>query len=117
MLSQNGKGEITIGQCLSHQTGIKPLSLKDDLQDLKNTNTMDEAMQNIAKLPMEGGPGKVFHYSNVGLQIAGAVIEKLGGKTFQTLFAERIAKPLDMKNTDFGTKQRGAASRRWHKHC
>jgi CubicO group peptidase (beta-lactamase class C family) len=105
VLSQNGKGEITIGQCLSHQTGIKPLSLKDDLQDLKNTNTMDEAMQNIAKLPMEGGPGKVFHYSNVGLQIAGAVIEKLGGKTFQTLFAERIAKPLDMKNTDFGTNK------------
>ncbi|MES2376629.1 MAG: serine hydrolase domain-containing protein [Bacteroidota bacterium] len=103
VLSANGKGRITIGQCLSHQTGIKPLSLKDDLEELKNTTNMDEAMQNIAKLPMEGKPGKVFHYSNVGLQIAGAIIEKISGRTFQALFAERIAKPLNMKNTDWGT--------------
>ncbi|MBC7400816.1 MAG: beta-lactamase family protein [Mucilaginibacter sp.] len=103
VLSANGKGNITIGQCLSHLTGIKPLSLKDDLEELKNIGNMDEAMQNIAKLTMEGQPGKVFHYSNVGLQIAGAVSEKIGGKTFQALFAERIAKPLDMKNTDWGT--------------
>jgi CubicO group peptidase (beta-lactamase class C family) len=102
VLSKSGKGNITIAQCLSHQTGIKPESLKDNLDELKSINNMDDAMQDIAKLPMEGEPGKVFHYSNTGLQIAGAVIEKISGKTFQTLFAERIAKPLDMKNTDYG---------------
>jgi CubicO group peptidase (beta-lactamase class C family) len=53
---------------------------------------------------MEGEPGKVFHYSYVGLQIAAAVIEKIGGKSFETLFAERIAQPLDMQHTDFGHK-------------
>jgi CubicO group peptidase (beta-lactamase class C family) len=30
------------------------------------------------------------------------VIEKISGKNFETLFAERIARPLDMKHTDFG---------------
>ena len=49
-------------------------------------------------------PGKIFHYSNAGLQIAGAVIEKISGKSFEELFAERIAVPLGMKNTDFGKK-------------
>jgi CubicO group peptidase (beta-lactamase class C family) len=63
--------------------------------------SMDEAMAWLADLPMEGQPGKVFHYSNAGLQIAGAVIEKISGESFQTLFAERIARPLEMKNTDF----------------
>ena len=63
---------------------------------------MDEAMEKIASEQLEGEPGKTFHYSNVGLQIAGAVIEKISGKSFETLFAERIAKPCDMKNTDFG---------------
>jgi CubicO group peptidase (beta-lactamase class C family) len=105
VLSAAGKGNITIGQCLSHQTGIKPLSLKDDLEERKNDNSMDDAIKDIAKLSMEGQPGKVFHYSNLGLQIAGAVIEKIGGKTFQQLFAERIAKSLDMKNTDWGTNK------------
>ncbi|MDB5091716.1 MAG: serine hydrolase, partial [Mucilaginibacter sp.] len=65
-------------------------------------NSMAEAIENIAKLPIEGEPGKTFHYSNVGLQIAGAVLEKISGKSFETLFAERIAGPLNMKNTDFG---------------
>jgi CubicO group peptidase (beta-lactamase class C family) len=102
VLSQNGKGNITISQCLSHTTGIKSPELKESLSEMRNANSMDDAITQIAEMPMEGKPGTVFHYSNVGLQIAGAVIEKISGKSFETLFAERIAKPLAMKNTDFG---------------
>lgn len=102
VLSQHGKGHITISQCLSHMTGIKAASLRESLIEIKDIRTMDESIEKIALLPMEGEPGKVFHYSNTGLQIAGAVIEKISGKNFETLFAERIAKPLQMKNTDFG---------------
>lgn len=102
VLSAHGKGNITISQCLSHLTGIKAPSLKESLHEMKNTASMDETIEKIASLPMEGEPGKVFHYSNAGLQIAGAVLEKISGKNFETLFAERIAGPLNMKNTDFG---------------
>jgi CubicO group peptidase (beta-lactamase class C family) len=102
VMSKNGKGNITISQCLSHTTGIKTPPLKEDMSEFKNANGMDEVIANIAALPMEGEPGKVFHYSNAGLQIAGAVIEKISGKKFETLFAERIARPLGMKNTDYG---------------
>lgn len=102
ILTQNGKGNITISQCLSHTTGIKAEALGGSLQDMKNIKTMDEAIAKIAAFPMEGKPGTVFHYSNVGLQIAGAILEKISGKSFEILFAGRIAKPLHMKNTDFG---------------
>jgi CubicO group peptidase (beta-lactamase class C family) len=102
VLSQNGKGSITISDCLSHLTAIKSPPLKENMEEMRNVNTMDEAIQDIAKMPMEGKPGKVFHYSNTGLEIAGAIIEKISGKSFETLFAERIARPLNMKNTDFG---------------
>lgn len=102
VLSKNGKGKITISQCLSHMTGINEPPLKESLGEMKNANSMDDVITKIATLPMEGEPGRVFHYSNAGLQIAGAVIEKISGKSFETLFAERIAKPLGMTNTDFG---------------
>lgn len=102
VLSRNGKGSITIGECLSHTTGIKAPQLRESLAETRNIHSMDEAIEQIAAMPMEGKPGTVFHYSNVGLQIAGAVIEKISGRSFETLFAERIARPLDMKNTDFG---------------
>ena len=101
-LSKSGKGNIRISDCLSHLTAIKSPDLKESLNEMKGLSSMDQAIEKIALLPMEGKPGKVFRYSNTGLQIAGAVIEKISGKSFETLFAERIAAPLEMKNTDFG---------------
>jgi CubicO group peptidase (beta-lactamase class C family) len=105
VFTKHGKGAITIWQCLSHLTGIQSGTLKESLQEMKDVNSMDEAMEQIAMLPMEGEPGKTFHYSNTGLQIAAAVIERISGKDFETLFAARIAKPLGMKHTDYGRKK------------
>jgi CubicO group peptidase (beta-lactamase class C family) len=108
VMSLHGKGAITIGQCLSHLTGIKQTGLGegDDRVSggarLNKWASMDAAIDTIAKMPMEGVPGKTFHYGNAGLQIAAAVIEKISGRRFETLFQERIARPCDMKNTTFG---------------
>ena len=102
VMTANGKGNIKIWQCLSHLTGIKTGSLKDSREFITNVNSMDEAINGIAREPMEGELGKTFHYSSAGLQIVAAIIEKLGKKDFETLFSERIATPCEMKNTDFG---------------
>jgi len=102
VLTQYGKGNITIDECLSHRTAIKEPTLKESLEGMRGLTSMDEAIEKIAQMPMEGQPGKVFHYSNAGLQIAGAVVEKISGKSFEALFAERITQPLGMINTDFG---------------
>ena len=102
VMSANGKGYIKIWHCLSHLTGIKTPSLKDSRELTTRASSMDEAISNIAIMPMEGTPGKTFHYSSAGLQIAASVMEKISGKDFETLFQERIALPCEMKQTDFG---------------
>jgi CubicO group peptidase (beta-lactamase class C family) len=102
VLSEHGKGGITVQECLSHLTGINEPPLKESIKEMRSITSMDQAISTIADMPMEGEPGKVFHYSNAGLQIAGAILEKISGKSFDALFAERIAQPLEMKNTDFG---------------
>lgn len=102
ILTQHGRGNITIADCLAHLTAIKSPELKEEMRELKDMNTMDDAITAIANLPMEGQPGKVFRYSNTGLQIAAAVIEKISGDNFRHLFTVRIAKPLNMDHTDFG---------------
>lgn len=102
IMSKYGKGNIRVWQCLSHLTGIQSGGLRDMIEGFKNTKTRAAAMEQIAMLPMEGIPGKTFHYSNTGLQIVAGIIEKISGKDFETAFNERIAQPLSMKNTDFG---------------
>ena len=47
-LTQNGKGSITIGQCLSHLTAIKTPTLRESITGMQNTGSMEEA---IEKLP------------------------------------------------------------------
>lgn len=101
-LSRYGKGHIKIWHCLSHTTGIKDGGLRESIASFQKISTMSEYIDQILTYPMEGEPGKVFRYSNVGLQIAAAVLEKISGKDFETLFRERIAEPLEMKQTDFG---------------
>ena len=102
VLSEHGKGGITVKQCLSHLTGIKEPPMRQSLAEMHEIRSMDEAIEKIAEMPMEGAPGTVFHYSNAGLQIAGAILEKIGGQSFGQLFITRIATPLGMTNTDFG---------------
>ncbi len=96
------KGNIRILECLSHLTAINAGNLKDSREIINQAVSMDDIIEKIAEQPMEGEPGNVFHYSSIGLQIAAAVIEKISGKDFKTLFKERIAIPCGMKNTDFG---------------
>jgi CubicO group peptidase (beta-lactamase class C family) len=103
-INNSGKGNITISQCLSHTTGIKAGNFKEE-QQFNKAASMEEAITNIARQPMEAKPGEAFRYSSTGLQLAAAVIEKISGKNFETLFEERIAKPCGMSQTDFGHKR------------
>lgn len=102
VLSRAGKGQIKIWHCLSHTTGLKEASLVESLMSFQKIKTMDEYIEMVSRMPVEEQPGKVFRYGNTGLQILAAVMEKISGKDFETLFRERIALPLRMTNTDFG---------------
>ena len=102
IMTLHGKGHITVWQCLSHLTGIESGELKEGIQEITKCTTMEESIEKIASHPMEGTPGNTFRYSNVGLQIIAAIIEKISGKSFEEAFQERIAIPCEMVNTDFG---------------
>lgn len=105
ILSKHQKGNITIKDCLSHLTGLKAGKEESAGKLTSESRTMDDVIEKIAALPVEGKPGTVFHYSSIGLQIAAAVIEKISGQDFETLFRNRIAIPCDLKNTGFGNKK------------
>ena len=102
VFSKYGKGHITIGQCMSHTTGIEsgPITLRS-LMERRKIGSLDEEVNLFATKPMSGKPGTVFSYGNVGLNIVGRVLEVITHRDFETLFQERIAKPLEMKHTTF----------------
>jgi CubicO group peptidase (beta-lactamase class C family) len=91
------KGGITVRQLLSHRSGLPAASCEGDPAD-----TLARCAREIAT----GGdpvspPGREFHYSGVGFVVAGRLIERLSGLSFEAAFEHRIARPLGMAHTRF----------------
>ncbi len=102
VFTRYGKGNITIGQCLSHTSGIESGQITfRTLLERRKIASLDEEIKHFAEKPMSGKPGEVFSYGNIGLNIVGRILEVVSHQDFETLFQERIAKPLAMKKTTF----------------
>jgi CubicO group peptidase (beta-lactamase class C family) len=63
-------------------------------------DTLQDMIAKLGKLPLRFQPGTHWNYS-VGVDVLGRVVEVVSGKPLDEFFAERIFKPLDMKDTGF----------------
>ncbi len=54
-----------------------------------------------AALPLKFEPGTKESYSNVGIDIGAAVVEKITGKRWEDFLKERVLDPLGMKDSGF----------------
>ena len=89
------KGKITIRQLFSHTSGF-PAESPQDFERRKDL-TLAQAVDSMAvKTNLINSAGTKFYYGNVGMHIAGRVVEVVSGKSFQTLFNEKIGTPCQM---------------------
>ena len=94
--AQNGKGDITVRELLTHYSGLAPdLDLKAPWSGHDTAYQM--AMQQTPQYP----PGSRFVYSDINFETLGFIVEKVTGKTLNDFAAENIFTPLDMKDTRF----------------
>jgi CubicO group peptidase (beta-lactamase class C family) len=98
------KNYITIRQCLSHMTGIQsePITLLRLLQRRKY-NSLEEEVNAFAAKEIQAKPGTEFRYSNIGLNIAGRILEVVSKKKFDVLIKQKLFNPLGMRKTSFST--------------
>jgi CubicO group peptidase (beta-lactamase class C family) len=84
---------ITITQLLSHTAGLPA-----------NPEGPDRLKSRLAvtKIALKEKPGEGFLYSNWGYIIAGAVIEKLTGTTWEKAIEKELFDPLGIKSFGFG---------------
>ncbi len=106
------KGYITIRNCLSHTTGVQAESGSlMRIVSRKKFETLEEEVNYFAtKREITSNPGTEFFYSNVGMDIAGRVLEVVSRKTFDRLMLERIFRPLKMKNSSFSVYDNSAVN-------
>ncbi len=92
---QNGKQDITVFQCLTHQAGFVPDS------PLSEYEIEEKIWPNLFRLGTEYEPGTKFVYSDVGFQILGKLVERVSGMTLDQFTKQNIFEPLAMNDTGF----------------
>ena len=90
--------KITIHNLLTHTHGITP----PDWNEIPGDKVFSFKQLILEKFgnDLEFEPGMGFHYG-IGHVILAGIIEKITGKSFQTVMKENILDPLGMKNTGF----------------
>jgi CubicO group peptidase (beta-lactamase class C family) len=97
-----GFQKVTLLQLLSHRAGLPPnLKLAQYVGDDVMALRLRAVREELAKSP-QSLPGKTYKYSNLGYIIAGAVVEKVTGKSWEELMSSEIFEPLQMKSVGFG---------------
>jgi CubicO group peptidase (beta-lactamase class C family) len=105
--------EMTVEDLLCHTSGLtygyfgRSLVKQKYLEakvygDRSQTNA--EHVRRLSKLPLAHQPGTTWEYSH-STDVLGALIEKVSGLTLDVYLAERIFKPLRMKDTGFFVEQ------------
>ena len=56
----------------------------------------------VTALPPRFEPGTSYEYSNAGFAMAGAMLERVAGLSWEDLITEKLFKPLGMKTAKFG---------------
>ncbi|HSQ05487.1 MAG TPA: serine hydrolase domain-containing protein, partial [Burkholderiales bacterium] len=104
-----GLRRVTITQLLSHTSGIPgDNEVVEDLlgKAIQQDGNLDEMrywlVREWAKQPLQSAPGASFAYANMGYVIAGAILERISGKTWEELITERVFVPLKLDSAGLG---------------
>ena len=93
---QNGKGEITIFQLLTHQGGLIPDNSMADYADGPGI-----AWQKIFALGLREPPGTKFIYTDVGYIMLAEIVRRVSGQSVNEFSRENIFGPLGMTETGY----------------
>ena len=88
---------VTVRNLLTHTTGLA----RDDSYFFDPNVSEAKVIASAATTPLVGKPGKVFVYSNENAVLAGAVIERVSGQSWEAFTRQEILQPLGMNKTSF----------------
>ncbi|WP_109830057.1 serine hydrolase domain-containing protein [Reichenbachiella versicolor] len=94
--------DISIHELVTHRSGIAPNAFDYGIYpELDTINRRLKIFLENTKTPPPFDRG-TFNYSNLGYLMAGCMLERITGQTWESLMKENLFVPLEMKSAGFG---------------
>jgi len=100
--------KVTDRMLATHSSGFK-----FDLGPGKMFKSVDEAVAEAYKLPLDYEPGTESHYGLTDFVVLMKVLETAGGQRYEALLEERIVAALGLENTRFDGMNDEGPARNW----
>ena len=94
------RARVTLRMLLTHTSGIGGDLSRQGPWGLVAADRSD-GLQRALTAPLEFDPGTVFHYSDIGFIILGALVEKISGEPLDVYVQDNVFAPLDMVDTRY----------------
>ncbi|WP_030690614.1 serine hydrolase [Streptomyces globisporus] len=97
---------VTVRQLLNHTHGIPAADMPGETVEEWYANrfavhTPEEMVRSATAKPREFRPGTKQHYLNIGYTIAGLIVERVTGDSYEHQVERRILRPLGLRDTYF----------------
>jgi CubicO group peptidase (beta-lactamase class C family) len=99
VLLKRPKRTVTVRDVLSHMSGM-PRNSPVESPPPFDTLPLRDRCRAYALTPLQSEPGEKYQYSS-GINVAGRVVEVVGGKPFAEFLDARLLDPLGMADTTF----------------
>ncbi|MGW4064402.1 serine hydrolase domain-containing protein [Amycolatopsis sp. NPDC004747] len=100
-----GYPAVTVRQLLDYTSGLPSPVLEDDSIEYVVAHRFDRwtpeqyVAAAFAKGTKEFEPGTAQHYRNIGYIVAGMLVEKVTGRSYESQVRDRIVRPLHLRGT------------------
>jgi CubicO group peptidase (beta-lactamase class C family) len=109
-LGRSAASKITLRHLLSHHAGLGTWAPLGNPYDPEyHARTFDEVVRSSRDSRLKFAPGERFEYSNQGIDLAGAALATVRGKSFVRCMQDDVLDPLGMSASTF---DQGAATTR-----
>lgn len=92
---------ITLRMLLSHTSGMKWIGCVQEKAGVIDIVSLKTGVSVSAMTPLDVEPETEFRYSNQGINIAAAIVEKVSGMPYDEFLRMKLFEPLGMTNTTF----------------
>ncbi|MGW0708109.1 serine hydrolase domain-containing protein [Streptomyces sp. NPDC002643] len=96
--------DVTVRQLLDHTSGIPApdfpwTTVEGAYENRFRVHDPEDMVRSATSKEPEFAPGEAQHYLNIGYTIAGLIIERITGDSYENQVDRRIAKPLGLRDT------------------